>query len=61
MPRGFEALKDGPLAEAIRLKSFIVEEPLADRLITSPKLVARIEDFGKRALPLLKFGWAALD
>ena len=32
IPRGFEALKDSPLAGAIRLKSFIVEEPLPAKL-----------------------------
>ena len=33
VPRGFEAFKDGPLAEAFRLKSFIVEEPVADAVV----------------------------
>jgi uncharacterized protein (TIGR02453 family) len=61
LPRGFEALKDGPLDGAIRLKSFIVEEPLADSIIRSAKLTDRIVDFAVRAQPLLKFGWAALD
>ncbi len=61
IPRGFEALKDGPLDGAIRLKSFIVEEPLPAKLIASPKLVDAITDFTKRAEPLLKFGWKALE
>lgn len=60
IPRGFENLKDGPLDGAIRLKSFIVEEAFADKLITSPKLAGAIEDFAKRAMPLLKFGWEAI-
>ena len=60
LPRGFEALKDGPLDGSVRLKSFIVEEPLPDRLLTSPKLVETVMAFTKRALPLLDFGWAAL-
>jgi len=60
VPRGFEALKDGPLDGAIRLKSFIVEEPLPDRLVMSPKLTDAVVDFTKRAMPLLNFGWAAL-
>jgi uncharacterized protein (TIGR02453 family) len=60
VPRGFEELKDGPLGDAVRLKSFIVEEPLADGLITTPKLAASVETFAGRALPLLKFGWEAL-
>lgn len=60
VPRGFEALKDGPLDGAIRLKSLIVEEPLSDRLVMSPKLTETVVDFTKRAMPLLNFGWAAL-
>jgi uncharacterized protein (TIGR02453 family) len=61
IPRGFEALKGGPLDGAIRLKSLIVEQILSDRLVTSPKLTDAIVDFAGRAAPLLKFGWAALD
>jgi uncharacterized protein (TIGR02453 family) len=60
VPRGFEEFKDGPLADAVRMKSFIVQEPLADKLVTSPKLEAAIVDFAKRALPLLQFGWDAI-
>ena len=60
LPRGFEALKDGPLDGAVRLKSFIVEEPLPDKLIASPKFAEAVTAFTKRALPLLDFGWSAL-
>ena len=45
LPRGFETLKDGPLDGAIRLKSFIVEEPLPDKLVMSPKLTETVVDF----------------
>jgi uncharacterized protein (TIGR02453 family) len=61
VPRGFEALKDGPLDGPIRLKSFIVEEPLPARLITTAALAGTILDFTRRADPLLRFGWKALD
>jgi uncharacterized protein (TIGR02453 family) len=61
VPKGFEKLKDGPLDGAIRLKSFIVEEPLSQKLIGTTKLADAIVDFTKRGMPLLKFGWAALD
>jgi uncharacterized protein (TIGR02453 family) len=61
VPRGFEALKGGPLDEAIRLKSFIVEEPLPKKLIATPALAEQLVDFGKRVEPLLRFGWKALD
>jgi uncharacterized protein (TIGR02453 family) len=61
IPRGFEALKGGPLDGLIRLKSLIVEEKLPERLVKSPKLADRIVDFTERARPLLEFGWQALD
>lgn len=61
VPRGFEDLKGGPLDGAVRLKSFIVEEPYPEKLIFSPKLADRLQDFTRRSLPLLKFGWAALE
>ena len=61
VPKGFEKLKGGPLEGAIRLKSFIVEEALPAKLITTPKLADALADFAQRSLPLLKFGWAALD
>ncbi|HEY5080480.1 MAG TPA: TIGR02453 family protein [Bauldia sp.] len=60
LPRGFEALKDGPLDGAVRLKSFIVEESLPAKLITRPGLAETIVDFTHRAEPLLAFGWKAL-
>ena len=60
LPRGFEEFKDGPLADFFKMKSFIVEEPLADKLITTAKLGGAVEDFAKRAMPLLEFGWQAL-
>jgi uncharacterized protein (TIGR02453 family) len=61
LPKGFEALKGGQLEATIRLKSFIVEEPLAAKLIVRPALADAIFDFTRRARPLLDFGWAALD
>jgi len=61
VPRGFEEFKDGPLAEAVRMKSFIVEEPVEDAVVGSAKLVDTMVAFTDRALPLLKFGWAALE
>jgi uncharacterized protein (TIGR02453 family) len=59
VPKGFEALKGGPLDAAIRLKSFIVQESLAPKLIATPMLVASVADFAKRAEPLFRFGWKA--
>lgn len=60
VPRGFEALKGGPLDGPIRMKSFIVEESFPDKVVMSPRLAGAIEDFARRAMPLLKYGWEAL-
>jgi uncharacterized protein (TIGR02453 family) len=61
MPKGFEDLKDSPVAEAIRLKSYIAEEQIPEKLVTKAELADWAEDFTKRALPLLKFGWSVLE
>jgi len=60
-PKGFEALKGGPLDSMIRMKSFVVEQKLPDKLVKSPKLAENIIDFAERARPLLDFGWQAVD
>ncbi len=59
LPRGFEAFKGSSSDEALRLKSFIVEEPLPAKLLAQPALAGAIIDFAERAAPLLAFGWAA--
>jgi uncharacterized protein (TIGR02453 family) len=60
LPRGYEEFKDSSLSGAFRLKSFIVEEPVKDSHIVSPKLVGMAADFAERAMPLLQYGWQAL-
>ncbi|MCC6984287.1 MAG: TIGR02453 family protein [Bauldia sp.] len=60
MPRGFEELKESPVAAAIRLRSYIVEEPMPERLLAKPELAGWLEDFTRRALPLLNYGWKIL-
>jgi len=61
MPRGFEDLKDSPVAAALRLRSFVVRQDLPLETTTSPALIAAIVDVAARALPLLRFGWDAVD
>lgn len=61
IPRGFEALKGGPLDGLIRMKSLVVQETLPDKLVKSPRLADEIIDFAERAKPLLDFGWQAVD
>ena len=60
MPRGFEDMKGTPVEGAIRMKSFVVDEPIDEKLITSPKLADRILKFAQRARPLLDYGWKTL-
>lgn len=61
MPRGFEDLKDSPVAPALRLRSFIVRQDLPLEVTTGPTLISAIVDVAERALPLLRFGWDAVD
>lgn len=61
MPRGFEDLKDSPVAAALRLRSFIVRQDLRLEVTAGPSLVSAIVDVAERALPLLRFGWDAVD
>jgi uncharacterized protein (TIGR02453 family) len=61
VPRGFEELKGSAFEELIKFKSFLVEEKLSDQTIRTPELVDTLVDFTRRAMPLLKFGWQALE
>jgi uncharacterized protein (TIGR02453 family) len=61
MPRGFEDLAASPVASAIKLKSYLVSRPVSNAAAQSPALVTAIVDLAADALPLLQFGWAAVD
>lgn len=61
MPKGYEDLKDAPVSSAIRMRSFIARQSMTAQLATSAKLVPTIADFAVASLPLLRFGWAAID
>jgi uncharacterized protein (TIGR02453 family) len=60
-PRGFEAAKGTAVAEYVGWKSFTAHRALTDAEMQSAALVARIVAFARLALPLLEWGWAALD
>ena len=60
-PRGFEQYADRPLAEHLKLKSLIVSRPLAVKDLRASSLVATLADFAVATLPLLNFGWAAIE
>ncbi len=61
MPKGYEDLKDSPVAGAIRMRSFISRQAVTDKAVMSAKLVPAIAKFAEGSLPLLRFGWAAVD
>jgi uncharacterized protein (TIGR02453 family) len=61
LPRGFEAAKGTPVAEYVGWKSFTAHRMLNDAEMQSPALVNVIADFAHAVLPLLEWGWAAVD
>lgn len=61
LPRGFERHADTPLAETLKLRSFILRRELPAAALRRSALVATIADFAAAAEPLLKFGWTAID
>ena len=61
MPKGFEDLKGSAIDPALRLKNFIVRRPLADKTVQGRALATKIVDFAEHAMPLLRFGWDAVD
>jgi uncharacterized protein (TIGR02453 family) len=60
LPRGFETA-EGDIAEAVKLRSFMVRREIAAPLLCQPALVAEITDFAAASMPLLDFVWAAAD
>lgn len=61
LPRGHEGLEDPVLAEALRRRSFILRRTLAPEALGRPDLAGEVAAFAEAALPLLRFGWAAMD
>lgn len=61
MPRGFEDLAASPVARGLKLKSYIVRRPISAALAQGPGAVDAIAALAADALPLLQFGWAAVD
>jgi uncharacterized protein (TIGR02453 family) len=60
-PRSFEMAKGTPVAEYVCWKSFTAHRMLSDTEMQSPALVDHIADFARTVLPLLEWGWAAVD
>ncbi len=62
MPRGFEDLADAPIAPYLKLRSYMVRRNLTNAQLEDPAaLIATLAAFASDALPLLRFGWRAVD
>jgi uncharacterized protein (TIGR02453 family) len=61
VPKGFEEVEDPALIEVLKLRSLVVVQPLAESTIFERSLVDHMIEFTKQVLPLLKFGWSAID
>jgi uncharacterized protein (TIGR02453 family) len=61
LPRGFDAEECAEVAEALKLKSFIVRRPLKQEALLSARLVDDLVDFAGKVRPLLDFGWSAIE
>lgn len=61
LPRGFEPTLVAAVANVLRLRAFVVKRLLTDEELGRAELVQQIADFAEAALPLLTFGWNALE
>ena len=61
LPKGFEEHAGSPIAEALKLRNFVVSRPIAPPDLERARQIDDIVDFTAAALPLLRFGWSALD
>ena len=59
-PKGFDAAPPD-VAEALKLKSWVVRRELGRDVLMAPALVDRLTSLALDAEPLLRFGWSALD
>lgn len=61
LPKGFEAHAHSPVAPALKLRNLIVSRSIPGERLAHADLVADIVHFTVAALPLLKYGWSAID
>lgn len=61
MPKGFEDHAGGPLEESLKKTRWLVDRPLTGAEIAAPGLVPIIAGFVADAMPLMTFGWRALE
>jgi uncharacterized protein (TIGR02453 family) len=60
LPRGFETVAEPAIAAAVMRKSHVGARPIDPARLASPALVDDLVAFARQALPLLKWGWAAI-
>jgi uncharacterized protein (TIGR02453 family) len=60
LPRGFEKVDDS-VAVHVKRKSIVAHLDLERKDLLSAKLVDRVAAFAEKTLPLLDWGWSALD
>lgn len=60
LPRGFERV-DESIAEYVKRKSIVAHTNLQRSDLLSPALVERVTGFASSAMPLLTWGWNALE
>ncbi len=61
VPPAFKHIDDPELQRLLKHKSFVIEMALSDTEIESPKLLKTFTKLTKQAMPLLEFGWRAMD
>ena len=61
MPKGFEDMRATAVETALRFKSFVVRRDLTAKQVESKGLPGLIAGLAADALPLLRFGWDAVD
>jgi uncharacterized protein (TIGR02453 family) len=61
IPKGFEDLKGSAVDPALRLRSFVVRRDFTPKQVHGQGLAAAIAAVAEDALPLLRFGWDAVD
>ena len=60
IPRGFDHVPE-EIEHAIKLKGWIIRKHLPRSVICSKELIKEVTNFAKDMLPLLSFGWHALE
>lgn len=60
-PRGFDQVTHPALQDLLRRKPLVHILPLTQAALNKPSVVTKIADFVSATMPLLQFGWDAVD